>query len=162
MTSEEWLVTHYTRLTWYESIKELWVNTKITCLASWLFYNLQYPLINSLLRDLILNDERTNKETVNFLFLSTKSIWFTLPEGVLKNHFYTKKNSSIFMELFKSLFCNRLYPRLLNNSILSSVGSYLRIIKGRYHLSIFYRYLHYQPLFLGLLHLFFWTWELFL
>ena len=39
-------------------------------------------------------------------------------------------------------------------------------IKGRYHLSDFYRYLYYRPLFLGLfyciwLHLFFWTWELF-
>ena len=34
--------------------------------------------------------------------------------------------------------------------------------KGRYHLSDFYRYLHYRHRFLGILHLFFWTWELFL
>ena len=67
----------------------------------------------------------------------------------------------------KKFFFGECCITFLSNMILYSTFQkcwpfYKSLIKGMYHLSNFCRYLHHRPLFLGLLNLFFWTWELFL
>ena len=96
--------------------------------------------------------------TAKNIFLSCIAIEFALV--IFQQFLIFQKNNSVQMWV------------LILFTYISTLLSFLKIkncgkkkshtLKGRYHLSDFRRYLHYRPLFLGLLHLFFWTWELFL